>query len=190
MAWNFNGASVECDGFWDKNVDTGAVTNCTINGPIQSDGSYGSFTAAVWCVNPNNPGDILPPKQSYVSVFSGSEINQNGRKVKGKVNLTIHIDTISGVSSSACNQGNSNPQGGGQWQPIEVLPSSAFTATVSTLYNNGNTRQEVYSCGTPTLFADGTNMDSKLDLITQTLLSGQPISSLSLTYNCQLISES
>ncbi len=188
MAWNFNGASVECEGFWNKNVDTDATTNCTITGPIQSDGSYGDFSAVVWCVNPNNPGSVLPPKQTDITVFSGSESNQNGRKVKGKVNLTVHIDTLAAVPSTVCNQGNSGPSGNGQWQAIKVLPSSAFTGIVSTLYNNGSTRQEVYSCGTPTLFTDGTNMSDKLDEITQALIDGQPVSSLGLTYNCQLVS--
>lgn len=188
LAWSFNGASVECDGFWKGNIDTNAQTECSVKGPLQPNGSYGNFSVMVWCANPNEPGNISPPKTTEVSFVAGSQSNQNGRREKGKVYLTVHINTDAAIDPSVCNQGGSNPNGQGQWVPVKVLPSSPFTGVVKTSQNNGGVVEEVYACGTPTLFADGTNMDAHVNQITQALQNGVPVSSLGLVYNCTLIS--
>jgi hypothetical protein len=186
-AWTIKGGSIECDGFWQGNVDTSAMTQCAVYGPSQGNGNYGSFSVTVWCVNPNNAAQISPPKVTQVSVLANSTANQNGRKEKGKVNLTVNINTEAQIDQTICNQGNSVP-GGGQWTIAKVLPSSAFTAVITTTRNNGTPTQEVLSCGNGSLFADGTNMADKVNQITQALQNGVPVSSLNLLYNCTTVS--
>ena len=186
--WSFNGGSLSCDGFWAQNVDTDGTTVCTIRGPQLTDGSYGNFSVSVWCANPNSPGAISPPKVIDVTFVSGSESNVNGRKVQGKVNLTINIDTGAAIDSGVCDQGSSDPGGEGQWVIAKVLPSSPFSGILTTTRNNGNVREEIYGCGSPTLFANGTNMPDRVDEITQALSNGVPLSSLDLEYNCALVS--
>ena len=182
IAWGFGPSSLRCFGDWRGNVDIGANTDCTV------EGTNGALELVVWCVNPNNAGNFSPPKVTQINnPMTGTEANVNARKVRGSVNHDFSIDLVSGIDASVCNQGGSNPQGSGQWIPFKALAVGEFTATVNTEENGPGSKVEVYACGQGSLFADGTNIEDWVDVVTQLLASGDfDLSDDLPLYNCTL----
>jgi len=146
FAWGFGPSSIICDGFWRGNVVIGADTTCEV------DSIGGTLNLLIWCVNPNNPGNISPPKVLEQPItFSASEPNVDGAentRNRGRINHTIHVNTedqLLAQHPNICNPRNSQ----GNWYPVKVLIGGQFAATVSTPAK-GNVGEQVdsYECGT------------------------------------------
>jgi hypothetical protein len=178
FAWSIKGGSVICDGFWKGNIDPNAATTCAIQGSVD---------VYVWCSNSNNAGQVSPPKLVLDSGLVGTSPNFYGHREKGKVSLTVTINSESSIDPAICAQGNSKPNQSGQWRVVKVLPSGPFTAVVSTLQNNGATTSETLSCSG--LINNGNPLSAYVNTITGILQTGNPdLSSLNLVYDCTTVS--